>query len=61
MAWVSPTDPATCINLINQPFVQHSDIVSYFLILVIVIFFCADWKYLEGVVRSYWVANWVAA
>ena len=47
--------------------VQHSDILRYFI--VIVIFYCAnttafhmsDWKFSEGVVRLNWVAKWVAA
>ena len=45
--------------------VQHSDIVRYFI--VIVIFYCAnttafhmsDWKFSKGVVRLNWVAKWV--
>ena len=52
--WVSLTDAAMCISLI---FVKHSDIVPYFL--DIVIFDCAnttafptsDWKISEGVDR----------
>jgi len=50
----------------KQVFVQHSDVVSY--LLVIVIFYCGnttefhlpDGKFSEGVVRLYWVAKWVA-
>jgi len=46
---------------------QHSDIVRYFL--VIVIFYFANttafhipgWKFSEGGVGLYWVTKWVAA
>jgi len=46
--------------------IQYSDIVSYFL--VIVIFYFANttafhipgWKFSEGVVRWKWVTKWVA-
>jgi len=55
-----------CINLIND-FFKHSDIVRYFL--DIVIFYCtnttafpmSDWKIWEGVNRLNKVAKWVAA
>ena len=51
----------------KQVLVQHSDIVRYFI--VIVIFYCAnttafymfDWNFRKGVVRLNWVAKWVAA
>jgi len=47
--------------------VQHSDIVRYFLVIVIFYFanttaiHMSDWKFSEVVVRLNWVTKWVTA